>query len=280
MPINRIIVAYDASALSREAFAYAIELAKAVRCEITVLRVIETQISMPLPDPAVGMVMGAPPPMPVGPTIEEQRERAARELPEAVAFARSAGITCNPELAEGELIEELSRLADPDDLIAIGAKGRFADARVGSSTTALVAEAPCPVLVGTGPLRDISRVLCVFDDGERSQFALDWSKQLSEKSGWPLTVLAVTRLGDRLSKVLQHAQDGAPDAMVIHYGPESEPEAKQIETAAEHARSSLLVMGAFPDSWLHRLLFGGTTDHVLTHVQAPVVLIRRAPGVK
>ncbi len=277
MPIDRIIVPYDASELSREAFAYALELAKASQCEITILRVIETKMVIPMPDPTIGMVMGTPPPIPVGPSIEQQREDAARELPEAVAFAREAGVTCKPELAEGELIDEIARLAGPNDLIAIGAKGRFADARIGSSTAALVAEAPCPVIVATGPLRDLTRILCVFDDAKRSLYALDWSKHLAQQTGWPLTVLAVTRLGDQLSKVLQHAQDAAPDAMVVHYGPEGDPEAKQIEVAAEHAKSSLLVMGAFPDFWLHRLLFGGTTDHVLSHVQAPVVLVRHAP---
>ncbi len=277
MSIDRIIVAYDASDLARAAFAHAIELAKASGSEITVLRVLETQIAPPLPDPTVGMVMGAPPPATIGPTIEQQREQAARELPEAVEFARKAGVTCHPEIVEGELIDEIARLAGPNDLIAVGAKGRFADARIGSSTTALIGEAPCPVLVGTGPLRDLSRVLCVFDGAERSRFALDWSKHLSEQTGWPLTVLAVTRMGDQLAGVLQKAQDAAPEAMVVHYGPEEESEAKQIETAAEHANAALLVMGAFPDSWLHRLFFGGTTDHVISHVQAPVVLVRRAP---
>lgn len=277
MPIDRIIVAYDASALSREAFAYAIELAKASGSEITLLRVIEFNNEPPLPDPTVGMVMGAPPPMPIGPTIEEQRNLAARELPEAVSFGRKAGVSCHPEIVEGELIDELARLAGPDDLIAIGAKGRFADARIGSSTAALIGDAPCPVLVATGPLRDLSRVLCVFDESSRAGHALEWSKRLSEQTGWPLTVLAATRLGEQLPKVLQHAQDAAPDAMVVSYGPENEPEAKQIETAAEHARSALLVMGAFTDGWIYRLLFGGTTDHVLTHVQAPVVLVRKPP---
>lgn len=273
MPIDRIIVAYDASPQSREAFAYAIEIARKVGCEITVLRAIEPPPAAIMPDPAIGFATGMVPPMDPGPFLERERESAARELPEAVAFGRRAGIACEPLLIEDTLVEALEELARPGDLIALGAKGRFADARVGSSTSALVQRAPCPVLVAGGQMRDLARVLCVFDDAERSRDALEWARDLSRGTGWPLTVLAVTRLGDRLESVLQHAQDAAPEAMVVHFGPEDVPEARQIETAAAHSTASLVVMGAFTDGWFHRLIFGGTTDHVLRHINAPLVLV-------
>ncbi len=273
MPIARIIVAYDASEPSREALAYAIEIAKAASCMLVVFRAIEPPPPAILPDPAVGVAAEFVPPMDTTAHFDEERRRAAAEIPEAVAFARKAGLEARPEIFEGFLLEGLEAIARENDLIAVGEKGRFAEGRIGSATAALIKQAPCPLLIADGPMRDLARVLCVFDDAERSRAALRWSQGLAQQTGWPLTLLAVTRVGDRLETVIKHAEEEAPDAMIVHFGPDDLPEARQIEAAAMHARYSLIVMGAFTDGWFHRLLFGGTTDQVIRRLEAPVVLV-------
>ncbi len=273
MALKRIIVAYDASEPSREALAYAIEIGKAASCEIVVFRAIEPPPPAILPDPAVGVAAEFVPPMDTKGYFEEEHRRAAAEVPEAVEFARRAGLEARPEVYEGFLLEGLEDLACEHDMIAVGEKGRFAEGRMGSATASLVKEAPCPLLIADGPMRDLARVLCVFDDADRSRAALRWAQDLAEQTQWPLTVLAVTRVGDRLESVIKHAEEQAPDAMIVHFGPDDLPEARQIEAAAMHAKYSLIVMGAFTDGWFHRLVFGGTTDQVIRRLEAPVVLV-------
>ncbi|MCB9846357.1 MAG: universal stress protein [Phycisphaeraceae bacterium] len=272
--LKSVVVAYDGSDLSREAFAYGTMLARAANASMVVVRVIEPLPSVTvLPDPAIAVAPIVDDVAEDPARIEAERETAVRELSEQVGFARTAGVECSARIEESGLIDALRRVADPTDLIAIGMKGRFARARIGSSTAELVRHSPCPVLVVSGALRDVNRVLCAFDGSGPSARAVEWSRALAEQSGWPLSVLAVERPGATLEQALEGAQRLAPEAQVISYGDHGQSEARQIESAAEQTRTALLVMGAFPDSWLHRLFFGGTTDHVLTHVNAPVVLI-------
>lgn len=272
--VKRIIVAYDGSGLAREAFAYAIRLAQVSDLPIVALRAIEPAVVPPvLPDPAIGVGDVLVDPWAAQEAMKAERQRAMTELPELSNFARKAGVAFQPKVVESPLLDALRELADPTDLIAVGLKGRFAGNRLGSAAATLVQKGPCPVLFASGPLRDLSRVLCVFDATGPSLHAMKWAKELSEQTGWPLTVLAVTTSSLPLDESLERAQKLAPEAQVIHYGPEGQSEAEQIETACEHTRTALVVMGSAKESWAHRLLFGSTSLSVMSAVKSPVVLV-------
>lgn len=276
--LDRIIVAFDGSDLSREAFAYSKMLAEASGAQILALHVLE-----PTPPPVMGESLA---PYDPGPAMGEywaeadaQREEetawAQRELAEMQSLCEKWNVRCEKQIVNGRLIPTLVDIAQANDLIAIGMKGRFARGGLGSTTKSLVYKSPCPVMVVSGSLRPVNRALGVFDGTSVSKRAVAFAKDLSEQANWPLTLLAVGGEYLPLDDALDRAQRLAPEAQVLTYGPEGKSEADQIEQAASHAGYGLLIMGAYPDSWLHQLLFGfgGTTAHVLSHVGAPVVLV-------
>lgn len=272
--VKRIIVAYDGSELGREAFAYGLVLAQRTGAPVVGFRAIEPAAAAGVvPDPAIGVGDVLIDPRVIEEALEAERARAAREMPELAGFARQAGVAYSVQVVEGSLVEGLREFADPTDLVCVGLKGRFAANRIGSSALALVNKGPCPVLFASGPMRDIGRVLCAFDGSGASRRAVEWSRDLAPRANWPLTVLAVAGKDMTLEEALAEGQRLAPEAMVVHYGPEGKGEAAQVEEAARHASAALVVMGSTPDSWLRRLFFGSAALHVLATVKAPVVLM-------
>jgi len=275
--IKSILVAYDGSEQSREAFAYSIMLAENADADVIGLYAVEpSPPPIAVADPVVGFdpafIIAAEDQDPE--EKKKERERAQKSLDELRSFAVDAGVEYKSVIQDGRLIDVVVDRADPTDLIAIGAKGRFARAGIGSTTKALASRGPCPVLVVAGELRAVNRVLSVYDGSSQSKRAVKWGAELSEQTKWPLTCLAVSSSQLPLDDALEQAQKLAPDAQVVHYGPEDhESETEQIKTAASHATHAVIVMGAYPDSWLHQLFFGGPTSNVLRKVDAPIVLV-------
>ncbi len=275
--IKSILVAYDGSEQAREAFAYAIMLAEHADVEVVGLYAMEPS---PPPIAVADPVVGFDPAFIISAQSEDpeekrkERERAEKSLAELRSFAVDAGVDSRSVIQDGRLLDVLIDQADPTDLIAIGAKGRFASAGIGSTTKSLALRGPCPVLVVASELRVVNRVLAVYDGSSQSKRAVKWGMGLAEQTKWPLTCLAVSSSELSLDDALQQAQELAPEAQVVHYGPnDHDSESAQIEEAASHATHAVLVMGAYPDSWLHQLVFGGPTANVLRRIEAPVVLV-------
>jgi len=273
---ERIVVCFDGSDLSREAFAVAVMLAEQTGVEVHGLHMIE-----PVPPPALigDAVVGFDP----GPAMvgmdrsreeeEEQRAWAKREFADLAAFCEKQGVTFSSEIHRGRLLDWLTHNLGESDLIAIGRKGRFARAGVGSTTKDLVNHAPCPVLIVSGALHPVNRVISVYDGSEQCQRAIAVGGKFAEAAGWPFTVLAAPGEGQPLDQTLEAAQRAAGDAQVIHYGEAHESEEKQIDALARHAEYAIVFFGAYPDSWLHQLIFGGPTAEILRAVKSPVVLV-------
>jgi nucleotide-binding universal stress UspA family protein len=278
--LARIIVAYDGSALAREAFALSLTIAAAAPAgEVAVLavRAIEPTPLAPLAGAgiAVDPYMGLP--APVIPSVEEiEAERAAarRGLDELAAEAAGRGVRFESRVMDGTLSEVLAELSAPNDLIAVGQFGRFRRSGFGSAMRELVEHGPCPLLVVSGAVGAMNRVIAAFDGSGEGKRAVQWACELAEQTSWPLSVLAVSGPDLAVGDAVARAEALAPGAHVVHFGSDARSEAEQIEAAAGHSRQALLVIGAYADSWLHQFFFGGTTGHVLRNVQAPVVLIR------
>ena len=272
--IKRVLAAFDGSDLSREAFAYAVMLAEPAGLEVVGVHVLE-------PDPPA-LITGDPAMVDPTPLIlEQERERAAQrewaegELSEMEKACARRGIPFSSHIVSGPLLSELTEVATATDLIAVGKKGRFARAGIGSTTAALVKCSPCPVMVVSGPMRPVNRVLAVSDGSSVSKRAVAEGRSFAESAGWPLTLLAAAGHDHTLSEALDQAQQLAPEATVISLSEdEQRHEGELIEHAAGADQYALLFMGAYAESWLHRLFFGSTTSHVLAHLGSPVVLVR------
>jgi nucleotide-binding universal stress UspA family protein len=271
--LKRIIVAFDGTELAREALAYAVELARASGVSITLVRAIEPPSAPPvMPDPALAMGDVLVDASGAAAELRAQRERAEREMPESQAFVARSGVPCEVVIGEGTLHDVLRTLADPTDLVCAGFAGRFAASRVGSRALALIREGPCPVLLASGPMRDLSRVLVSFDGSGAAEHAVRWGAALGDQTKWPVSV--VVSPGERgLDANLARAQDLAPKGSVMHFGAAGSSEGDQIAEAARHARSALVVLGAHHDHWLHRVVFGDSTLRRARELDAPVVLV-------
>ncbi len=277
--IKRIIVAYDGSDLAREAFAYAVQIAEAAGVEVFGLHAIEpTPAPIMIADPIVGFD-----PTPIVTRIETEADRRAKALERKEAerdfadlqqYCEKRNVVFRSAIEDGPLLDRLLNDADPTDLIAVGAAGRFARHGLGSFTKEIVKNGPCPLLIVSGPLRQVGRILTAYDGSGASERAVAWAIAAAAQTSWPLTVLAVSTKKLSLDDALAKAQELAPRAQVVHEGPENQSKTQQIERIADHAKHAMLAFGAYTDSWLHQLFFGGTTGKVLAEVQAPVVLVR------
>ena len=104
--------------------------------------------------------------------------------------------------------------------------------------------------------------------------AVAMAQSLAGQTSWPLAVLAAAGHGKSLDEARARAQELAPSAELVPLSEEEQGDVGRIvEHAAHKGGFSLIVMGAYPDSWLHRLFFGGATEHVLSKVPGPIVLV-------
>jgi len=297
----RFIVAYDGSDPSRAAFRAALTLAARTRARpdqswtILLLHVIEPSPDALLAEsPAVALDPMMPPHMPMGlpaSLIEaESRQRVWVEQ-ETAGLRRECearGVPFDARVDVGSLLDVLEDTARAEDILAVGATGRFRRAGVGSTTKALVRNAACPLLVAhapaSGPLpTEITAIACPFDGSPRASEAIAAARRLSGATGLPLTVLAVARTGasapaqegDSLAAAARAAAGDA--ALVTLAPPAGSSHASEADLVAAHVRQhpgTLLVMGAYADSWIRELFLGSTTAHVLGALTGPVLLVR------
>lgn len=276
--IDRVVVAFDGSELSREAFACALDLAAAVD-RPRPLRVHAVHVLEPDPPPMVVGDPGLVDPTPIIKQRESERreERAwvEREFASLAGSASERGIEMTSAVEIGSLLETLCDLASAHDLIAVGRKGRFARSGLGSTTSALIKNAPCPVLVVSGRALAIERVIAVYDGSRVSKRAVAEAEEFAEASGLPLRVLASAGHGHTLEEAVAWAKRDAPEAEVAPLEErEQRDEGALVGHAAGDDSHAMLFIGAYPESMLHRLLFGGATERVLSRLGAPVVLVR------
>lgn len=146
MPYNHLLVPSDGTQLSAQALAQAIDLAKALHAQLTLLHV-----QPPLPVPLIGMGDMLDPA-----TVESLSQTAAREsdriMAEALAAGAKACLTIQTEVVKQDLpyhaiVEAAKRHSC--DLIVMASHGRkgLSGLLLGSETQRVLLNAPIPVLV-------------------------------------------------------------------------------------------------------------------------------------
>jgi nucleotide-binding universal stress UspA family protein len=145
---EKILVAFDGSATSRQALAEALRLARAAGAHLCVAHVID--IAAPM-----GMGLTYVP----ADLIDSYRNEAKRQLEVARSEAKAAGVNCETELLEVQSVTDsvaecLHRCAERygAQLVVIGTHGRRGVKRafLGSVAEAFVRTADCPVLLVRG----------------------------------------------------------------------------------------------------------------------------------
>jgi nucleotide-binding universal stress UspA family protein len=137
-----VTVAIDGSPNSDDALDAAIDLAIQYRSELTILTVAPLA---PIYMPAANSYMATP-------VSQSDTGRYQALIEAAVKYAQNAGATTVTGVCqEGVVVDEILAFLDthPADVVVVGSRGMSAAKRllIGSISSALVAHAPCPVLV-------------------------------------------------------------------------------------------------------------------------------------
>lgn len=134
---RQILVAYDGSHQSQEAFRHAVEIARRFEAGLHVVSVIR------LPEPAGRVEVQA--------LVEEGEQHFAAELKKLADLAAAEGLTITSETVVGHPAEHLVAVAEQRqaDLIVMGRRGKTGVQRwmLGSVSERVLRYAHCPVLV-------------------------------------------------------------------------------------------------------------------------------------
>jgi nucleotide-binding universal stress UspA family protein len=145
MQIRRILVPVDFSAQADAAFEYALDLARKLDAQLTLLHVFQVP-AFAFPDASV--------PLPAQTLIEVQNA-SRTQLAKLEARAREVQVAASSLLREGAPFVEIVRTARSEsaDLIVMGTHGRtgLRHALMGSTAEKVVRKAPCAVLVVRPP---------------------------------------------------------------------------------------------------------------------------------
>jgi nucleotide-binding universal stress UspA family protein len=140
MHIRRILVPTDFSAPSKQAIAYAFELAQTLGATLVLLHVIEE-----LP-PYIGFL----PPEETPKVLEELADQARRDLAQVVPQAQDGKVEITCQAVVGAPYPKIIEVAQEmnADMIVIATHGRtgFRHFVMGSVAERVVRTAPCPVL--------------------------------------------------------------------------------------------------------------------------------------
>lgn len=139
---RRIAVAIDGSPRAAEALDYAIDLARRYGSDLTVVGVA----------PLIPVYIAPTEPMIPATMPVSELGRYREIIGQAVARARAGGVTSVTGVAyEGVVVDELLTHLEKhaSDLLVVGSRGLSTAKRIllGSVSSAVVANAPCPVLV-------------------------------------------------------------------------------------------------------------------------------------
>jgi nucleotide-binding universal stress UspA family protein len=235
--------------------------------------------------------------------IDKGVEMAARFCAEAKArISTDYGLAGSVEalVREGEAPEVLAKIADLEkaDLIAVGTFGKSELKRllIGSVTSEVILKAPCDVLVVRRPCNACtgrySSILVAFDRSESSKKALVRAAELAATEKARLTVLYVI---PRYEEMVEFLRTDAINESLRAGAEKMVAEAKEIASAqgldvraeigeghaadeivntAGRLENDLIVMGTYGWRGMSKALMGSTTNRVIIHASAPVLVVK------
>jgi nucleotide-binding universal stress UspA family protein len=193
----------------------------------------------------------------------------------------SRGIPSSAETGTGIPGEVISRTAIAHDIVVVSRTGYNRVANVQVTVDALVAPvirgSVRPVLVAGSEFReeyDIRNILVAYDGSPHAARALLVAAELAARPGAQCALVTVAQSEEFGLEVLAPAE-----AFLFHHGVTPKKQvmisSKPSEVICGLATSEgvdLVIMGAYGHSPIREVLFGSTTERVLAHCAANVVL--------
>ena len=281
--IRRILVPLDGSAMAASVLPTVQTIAGFTGARLTLLTVVPPDA----PDAAA-------------PAAHAGLAEAARQL-------GMAGCVAEPLVTRGAAAEQIVRLAETHDLIALATRARAGLGRLaaGSVADTVVRAAPAPVLLvraavaASTPPDPPRRILVPLDGSSAAEAALPLATELARRAGATLLLVRSTDMArtaergllrDLATRTAQQAAQAAGDylaqfaardplaAVPVQFDIRHEPPADAILASASAGRADLIVMGTHGRGGLGRWLLGSVADAVVRAAPVPVLLVRPGPA--
>ncbi|MFP7721370.1 universal stress protein [Lysobacter sp. A3-1-A15] len=216
--------------------------------------------------------------------LDERRSALAQEqgrllLQEARGFAIAMG-AATPDIRQrhGGLVDTLTELEPGVRLFVLGKRGGHADfakGHLGGNLERVVRAVHRPLLVASRAFRPIHRVLVAFDGSATTRKGIEMVAASPLFRGLEVRVLMVGKDDDAARSQLAWATGVLSDA---GFDPSIALREGQADTviadAVREDSIDLLVMGAYGQSRIRRLIVGSTTTTMLRTCAVPVLLLR------
>ena len=279
--VKSILIPTDGSDFGKTAITYGIFIARKLGARLTGLHVVDIRLMQGPVFTDVSGSIGLPPYQELLPVIESGLEAKAEAiLAEFREQCEAAGI--HPEtkkvvgVIDETIVEEGRRCCD---WVLLAQRGEHfhldGGAILGSTAQSVVRLSGKPVLVTPEHFREIKTMALAYDGSAPANNALKLAAELSQRAGWPLSIVIITDdevLGAKLS---QKARDflatlAVDSTVIVRKGTED----KELLRIIREGSADLLVMGAYGHNRLRELLLGSTTSSVIRKSTIPVLLTR------
>jgi nucleotide-binding universal stress UspA family protein len=262
---RRILVALDDSPHSRAALDMAVRLAADLEAELEGLFIKDENLlrAAQLPFAEEVRTHSVSPKRLTDRRVERQlryqAERAEATLQEAT---EQAEVAYNFRVVEGDVTHELLQAAEEADLLAMGKTStQSSRRRLGSTSQALLSEAPTPVLVLRRVVQPRRPILTYYDGSEAAQTALRLAAGLTSRGAThPLTVYLPVADEEETERLRAEVEEEYGDRVAqLDVQPLTRVELNRIATLARREGGGLFVMpgGTAPlsDTSLKRFLY-------------------------
>ncbi len=279
--VKSILIPTDGSDYGKTAIAYGISIAGKLGAQLTGLHVVDVRLMQGPVFTDVSGSIGLPPYQELLPVIESGLEAKAETiLADFRAQCEAAGI--HPEtkkvvgVIDETIVEEGRKCCD---WVLLAQRGEHfhlgGGAILGSTAQSVVRRSGKPVLVTPEHFRQIKTMALAYDGSAPADAALKLAAELSQRAGWPLSVVIITDDAALGAKLSQKATDvlaplAVDGAVIVRKGKED----KELLRFIGEGSADLLVMGAYGHNRLRELLLGSTTSAVIRKSTIPVLLTR------
>jgi nucleotide-binding universal stress UspA family protein len=209
--------------------------------------------------------------------MAEARER----LDQFAAQCASSGVQSSTEVKTGIPGEVISQTGIAHDIVLVSRTGYNRVASDKETVDALVApvirNSARPVLVAGSEFRDgdgIQNILVAYDGSNHASRALRIAAELAARPGMNCTLITVAHSEDIGREILAPAEeylshhDIAPQKQVVVGSKPSSVICGMVASGGV----DLVIMGAFGHSPIREVLLGSTTERILSHCKANVIL--------
>jgi nucleotide-binding universal stress UspA family protein len=213
--------------------------------------------------------------------IDEMNTKCRKRLDLFADQCDARGISCSTETVTGIPSEILRQGAVAHDIVVVSRTGYNPAANTKETIDSLVApvirSAVRPVLVAGTEFQEeseIKNILVAYDGSSHSVRALLVAAELASRPGTDCTLVSVVPLEEAGWEILAPAE-----TFLSHHGvtPRTRVEvssksASVISDLVASERADLLIMGAYGHSPIREVLFGSTTERILSHCSTNVIL--------